>query len=303
MKRKILTVLLCGALLCLLLAGCGGGTAAGSDAAVAARLADNGGRVSVLSYNTAAPWGSFFKGTSSGKRVDLFIRQIRALAPDSLGVQEINSDWAGKLTEALPAYAYYGVPRGGDKNEKTSEMSGVFYLKDKYELLDSGTFWLTETPETESRYPDAGCNRVCSYVVLKNKQTGFTYAHFNTHLDHVSEGARALGGQLIAERAAALRDTYGESFPVVVTGDFNESRDGAACKALEAAGFSNAQPAEKDTQPTYHNWGEQTQGQAIDFVFCSAGFAPVSHTVYAVQVDGSFVSDHYAVGATLEAAG
>lgn len=302
MKQKLIAILLCGALFCLALTGCGGETTTGSDAVIAARLADNGNRVSVLSYNTAAPWGSFFKGTSSGKRIGLFVQQIRALAPDSLGVQEINSDWAAQLTEALPAYAYYGVPRGGDKNEKTSEMSGVFYLKDKYELLDSGTFWLTETPETESRYPDAGCNRVCSYVVLKNKQTGFTYAHFNTHLDHVSEGARELGGQLIAERAAALRDAYGESFPVVVTGDFNEYRDGAACRALEAVGFTNAQPAEQDTQPTYHNWGEQTEGQAIDFVFCSAGFTPVSHMVYAVRVDGTFVSDHYAVGATLEAA-
>lgn len=302
MKQKLIAILLCGALFCLALTGCGGEATTGSDAVIAARLADNGSRVSVLSYNTAAPWGSFFKGTSSGKRIGLFVQQIRALAPDSLGVQEINSDWAAQLTEALPAYAYYGVPRGGDKNEKTSEMSGVFYLKDKYEILDSGTFWLTETPETESRYPDAGCNRVCSYVVLKNKQTGFTYAHFNTHLDHVSEGARELGGQLIAERAAALRDAYGENFPVVVTGDFNEYRDGAACKALEAAGFTNAQPAEQDTQPTYHNWGEQTEGQAIDFVFCSAGFTPVSHMVYAVRVDGTFVSDHYAVGATLEAA-
>ena len=260
----------------------------------------SGTRITVVSYNTAAPWGSFWDGTSSNKRAPLFAEQIEAIAPDSVGVQEINSNWVSRMETLLPSYAYYGVKRGGDGSEKTSEMCGIFYLKDKYELLDSGTFWLSETPDVESAYPGAGCNRICSYVVLENKQTGFTYAHFNTHLDNVSEAARTLGGNLIAERAAAMAESYGGALPVVITGDFNQNRDGTACAALENAGFVNAQPASEDTQPTYHAWGEQTTGQAIDFIFRNDAFASVSHHVYAQTADGTYVSDHYAVGAELQ---
>ena len=262
----------------------------------------SGTRITVVSYNTAAPWGSFWDGTLSSRRAPLFAEQIEAIAPDSVGVQEINSNWVSRMETLLPAYAYYGVQRGGDGSEKTSEMCGIFYLKDKYELLDSGTFWISETPDTESKYADAGCNRICSYVVLQNKTTGFAYAHFNTHLDNVSEAARTLGGNLIAERAAALIERYGGSLPVVITGDFNQYRSGTACAALEAAGFVNTQPASEDTQPTYHAWGEQTAGRAIDFIFTNRALAAVSHTVYAQQVDGTYVSDHYAVGAVLEVA-
>ncbi len=305
MKRRILAIFLLAAMLCGVLAGCGDDDrveeTAPSDATLQARLADNSGRVMVLSYNTAAPWGSIWDGTSSGKREKLFAAQILSIAPDSMGVQEINSKWVEKMEEQLPAYAYYGVKRGGDGSEKTSEMCGIFYLKDKYELLDSGTFWISDTPDTESKYPDAGCNRVCSYVVLRNHETGLTYAHFNTHLDNVSEEARTLGGNLIAERVEALVESYDGNLPVVITGDFNQNRDGTACAALEAAGFTNTQDAAKDNRPTYHNWGTETTGRAIDFIFRNDAFRTVSHTVYAGTSDGTYVSDHYAVGAELQA--
>ena len=105
-------------MLCGVLTGCGDDGRiednGAADAALQARLADNSGRVMVLSYNTAAPWGSFWDGTSSNKRAPLFAEQILSIAPDSMGVQELNSNWAKKMEELLPAYAYYGVQRGGD---------------------------------------------------------------------------------------------------------------------------------------------------------------------------------------------
>lgn len=131
-------------------------------------------RLKIVTYNTAAPWGSALKGTSSNKRAPLFAEQMANLAPDSFGVQELNSDWAGKMEAFLPDYAFYGMKRGGDSKEKTSEMNGIFYLKSKYNLLQSDTFWISETPDTESRFEGAGCHRICSYVVLQNRVTGFT---------------------------------------------------------------------------------------------------------------------------------
>ncbi len=108
------------------------------------RIKDNE-KLTVASYNTAAPWGNVLEGTHSAKRVKLFAQQINDRLPDVLGVQEINSTWVEKMEEFLPQYDYYGVKRGGDANENQSEMNGIFYLKDKFELLDCGTFWISDT--------------------------------------------------------------------------------------------------------------------------------------------------------------
>lgn len=264
------------------------------------RLNDNESIV-VASYNTAAPWGNVLKGTGSKKRAKLFAQQINDNMPDTIGVQEINSIWVEKMEENLPQYAYYGVKRGGDENEKQSEMNGIFYLKEKYELLESNTFWLTDTPETESKHPDAACYRICSYVVLKNKATEKIFAHFNTHFDHVSEAAQALGGELVAQKAKDLMGIYG-NIPVVITGDFNQYSDAPGCVALEKNGFFNANKSVEngDSMLTYNGWTKQTEGRPIDYIFVNDSFSVESYEVVTETGAKVNVSDHYMIKAVLK---
>lgn len=298
-KIRILTAVL---LAVLFLSACSAQPDAVQTEAVRARLSENGTSLVVATYNTAAPWGSLLNGTASSKRAPLFAQQMASLAPDSFGVQEINSDWVKKMETLLPDYAYYGVQRGGDGKEKTSEMSGIFYLREKYDLVESGTFWISETPQAESKYPDAGCNRVCSFVVLKNRETGFTYAHFNTHLDNVSEAARTLGGQLIAERASDMAQKYGDALATVITGDFNQAGDGTVCTVLREAGFASAADSAGNAAhfASYHAWGEYTEGEPIDFIFASSDGKASEYTIHREKVDDTFVSDHYCVSAKLD---
>lgn len=264
------------------------------------RLNDNE-NIIVASYNTAAPWGSVIEGTGSNKRAKLFAQQINDQMPDTLGVQEINSDWVKKMEEFLPQYAYYGVKRGGDKNEKQSEMNGIFYLKDKFELLQSDTFWLTDTPDVESKYPDAGCYRICSYVILKNKATGKVFAHFNTHFDNTSEGAQKLGGELVSEKAKEVSVFYGD-IPVVITGDFNQYSDAPGCMALEENGFFNANKTVKngDNMVTYNGWTKETAGRPIDYIFTNDGFTVNSYEVVTDTGAKTNVSDHYMIKSSLK---
>ena len=264
------------------------------------RINDNENIV-VASYNTAAPWGNFIKGTGSSKRAKLFAQQINDQMPDTLGVQEINSDWVAKMEEYLPQYGYYGVKRGGDPDEKHSEMNGIFYLKEKYELLESNTFWLTDTPEVESKYPDAACYRICSYVVLKNKATGEIFAHFNAHFDHINEGAQALGGKLVSERAKELVSSYG-NIPVVITGDFNQYSDAPGCVALEENGFLNANKTvdNGDNMLTYNGWTKDTVGRPIDYIFVNDAFSIENYEVVTDTGASTNVSDHYMIKASLK---
>lgn len=264
------------------------------------RINDNENIV-IASYNTAAPWGNYIKGTGSSKRAKLFAQQINDQMPDTLGVQEINSDWVAKMEEYLPQYGYYGVKRGGDPDEKHSEMNGIFYLKEKYELLESNTFWLTDTPDVESKYPDAACYRICSYVVLKNKTTGEIFAHFNAHFDHINEGAQALGGELVSKRAKELVSSYA-NIPVVITGDFNQYSDAPGCAALEENGFLNANKTVEngDNMLTYNGWTKDTVGRPIDYIFVNNVFSIENYEVVTDTGAKTNVSDHYMIKAILK---
>ena len=259
------------------------------------RLNDNE-NIIVASYNTAAPWGSVIKGTGSNKRAKLFAQQINDQMPDVLGVQEINSDWVKKMKEFLPQYDYYGVKRGGDENEKQSEMNGIFYLKDKFELLESNTFWISDTPDVESKYPDAGCYRICSYVILKNKATGKIFAHFNTHFDNTSEGAQKLGGELVSERAKDVALSYGD-IPVVITGDFNQYSDAPGCLALEEKGYKNANKTVEngDNMVTYNGWTKETVGRPIDYIFVTEGVEVNTFRIIRNTAKDMYPSDHYPI--------
>ena len=272
-----------------------------ADGAVSPDRIVDSSSIRIASYNTAAPWGNPLLGTGSSRRAVLFSNELCRISPDSIGVQEINSEWVGKLSEINPGYAYYGIQRGGDKNERQSEMSGIFYLKEKYDLLESDTFWISETPEQMSKYPGAGCNRICSYVVLKNRTTGFTYAHLNTHLDNVSTEAQDLGGKLIAEKAQQLQERYGNTLGIVITGDLNQYEDGAACSALAQAGYLNASAVNPEAaqSPTYHNWGRISEGQPIDFIYYAGGLNAKSYTVHTNRADRACTSDHYCISADL----
>ncbi len=255
----------------------------------------------VVSYNTAAPWGNLLEGTHADRRARLFAQQINDIMPDVLGVQELNTFWETELEELLPQYDHYGIKRGGDDKERTSEINAIYYLKDKFELLESNTFWISLTPEEESRFEGAGCHRICSYVVLKNKATGTLSAHFNTHLDNVSVEAQNLGGELIIKRAEELSLKYGE-LAITVTGDFNQYADGVSVTALTENGFANACDTVENGKylPTYHGWGENIYPEAIDFILAKNISNIKNYTNYEVKYDGSFVSDHYMISAELE---
>lgn len=251
----------------------------------------NNDEILVGSYNTAAPWGNLLKGTYTTRRMHLWAKQINNTLPDSLGVQEINSAWVEGLEELLPQYDYYGVKRGGDENEQKSEMNGIFYLEDKYNLLESDTFWLSNTPETESKYENAGCYRICSYVVLENKTTGEKYIHLNTHFDNSSTEAQNLGGKLVCEYAEKLAKKY-ENTPIVITGDFNQYSDGESVKLLENSGYTNANGGVMEA--TYHGWGENSHTEPIDYIFVK-GFTTSDYVVHLNTGEKTDISDHYMI--------
>lgn len=283
--KKLLSVLLSVLLICSLFSGCKKTEYSYSK--------DDSADLTIVSFNCAAPWGNILDKTSSSSRVKRFAAYMNAVKPDSIGTQEMNSKWQKKLSSLMSDYASYGVKRGGDENENKSELNCIFWLKDKYTCLEQNTFWLSETPETESKFEGAGCNRVCSYVVLKNNETDKLYIHFNTHLDNASDEARVFGASVILNKMEEISKTYSDAM-IILSGDFNDIESGKSCSLIaeKLTSCSAANPQNKTN--TYTDWGniDDESGEPIDLIFTNK--TPVHYDILN-DISNGYVSDHYGI--------
>ncbi len=223
-------------------------------------------------------------------RSDAVCKFIGKTAPDVFGVQEATKVQMDDLSKNLPDYAYVGV--GRDDGKEAGEYSPVFYRKDKFKLIKSGTFWLSETPDKPSLGWDAACRRVCSWTLLQNVKTGNSFVYANTHLDHVGEKARVNGAMLIKERLSRIAN----NLPMLITGDFNVTSSSPAYStmlnrifALQDA-YKNAKKR-KGLKSSFNNWGKiaDDKGNIIDFVFAS----PFLKAKKACLHDGNLGNGHY----------
>lgn len=212
--------------------------------------------------------------------------------PDSVGVQECEGTWYLTLKTYLKEnYDIVGVGRlTGIKC--IGESTAILYRKDKYKLVDSGTFWLSETPEKVSVGWDAKHHRTCTWVVLENRETGKQYAHINTHLDHKGELARTNGLDLVLKKAESF------DIPVVLTGDFNFEKSNPLYTQLVSGCLADTQDTAESTMSgkTYHAYDGGEEGEPIDFILTNGKINQVkNYAIIRELYDGKLVSDHYPI--------
>lgn len=234
---------------------------------------------------------------NASDRHPLIEETIRNGHPDSVGLQEATPSWMKYLTNALgDEYSYVGV--GRDDGDNSGEYSAIFYLKDKYNAVDSGTFWLSETPDEPSKGWDADCKRICTWAVLENKETGEQYLHLNAHFDHVGEEARRHSVEMILEKAIEYED-----LPVVFTADMN-IKEGSEnyVSILEDGILTDTKYSAEDTMDylTFHNTTpSENDGRILDYVLINDKFDAEVYKVVTAGIGGKFVSDHYPVYADI----
>jgi endonuclease/exonuclease/phosphatase family metal-dependent hydrolase len=148
-------------------------------------------------------------------RKDYFCSQLAFYEPDVFGIQEALPNQVLDIVTLFPKYNYIGIGRDGIGK---GESSNIFYKKDRFELLQQDTFWLSETPSVISKGWDAALNRICTYALLKDKKNKHIFWVFNTHLDHIGELARTNSIQLIHSKIESLNT---KKYPVFFMGDFN----------------------------------------------------------------------------------
>ena len=150
-------------------------------------------------------------------RAALNVATIKRYAPDLIGLQELRDESLATYREKLSGYAHILGPRAG--NKAPHEFNAIFFDPTRLEVLDSGGFWLSETPD---RYSSAWRTRVvrsATWAKFGSPSAGLSFLHLNTHLDHLSGLARAKGSELILHKLMELQEKDG--LPTIVTGDFN----------------------------------------------------------------------------------
>ncbi|MBQ5817956.1 MAG: endonuclease/exonuclease/phosphatase family protein [Bacteroidaceae bacterium] len=210
--------------------------------------------------------------------------------PDAFGLQEAMLPHMQYIDSVCPQYARVGVGRSDGK--EGGEFVTIYYNKERFDLLDSGTFWLSETPDQVSRGWDAALPRITTWVKLRDKATKRKFFYFNTHFDHKGTTARVESSKLIVEK---IREIAGKKAAVVLTGDFNIESENEALQPL----YDNMSAARRcapitDNKGTYNGWGLVKRYPVIDHIFY--GGRKVKCNAFRT-LDGDygakFISDHF----------
>lgn len=237
-------------------------------------------------------------------RKDVAAKIIKTKDIDIVGTQEVLHNQLVDLQERLPEYTAIGVGRQ-DGIEK-GEYSALFYKRDRFTEVSSGYFWLSETPEVAGSIGwDGACERIATWAILKDKQTGREVFAINTHLDHVGKIARQEGVTLLLTKAAELS----KGLPIIMTGDFNATPDSDVIKHVTNTSLkehlTNAKTIAKEftgTEWTFHDFGKipVENRDYIDYIFVSSNIETDKFEVLPEKLDEVFLSDHVPVVAKIK---
>ncbi len=232
-------------------------------------------------------------------RKDNVCAQINFFEVDIVGIQEGLIDQVNDLKKCLEQFDFVGV--GRDDGKEKGEFAGIFFNNRKFDLLKSGTFWLSTTPDIpSSKSWDAAITRICTWAFFADKTTGTKFYVFNTHLDHIGSISRIESVKLILSRIDSLASQY----PVILTGDMNSTPEDPAIITITDTTNKVRLWNTRDISMTKHYGPDGTfngftshelSDQPIDYIFVSRNIEVLQHATISESWMGHFSSDHFPV--------
>lgn len=260
-------------------------------------------RLRVLSFNVR---GSFLCDGENAweRRAALSVETVRALDPDVIGFQELQTGNLVTFERELPGYDLSLGPRYNDRPPHF--FPSLFWRAARLDAVALGGCWLSRTPDRHSGDWETACIRSAAWATLRCRTSGRTFLHFNTHLDHVSERARVEQARVAIRRLEGL---CAGGLPAIVTGDFNSPPDSQTHRLFAAAGFADAYlvAGGRDGQDvfSFHAFRgvRHPRHGRIDWILTRDGLATWNARMCRIVTDARpplYPSDHYPVVAELE---
>jgi endonuclease/exonuclease/phosphatase family metal-dependent hydrolase len=220
---------------------------------------------------------------------------------DIMGMQEVLKHQLDYILEELPVYGCLGA--GREDGQTKGEYAPIFYRKDRFRVLDQGTFWLSPTPQdTGSVGWDAVLTRICTWGKFLDKTSGLEFYFLNTHFDHMGKIARTESARLVLD----FIQNKTNDLPVILTGDFNSTPKDEPYLILTNPknGLSDACSSGNKTdtclEGTFNGFGTQKEPERIDMIFFKGRWDLVSYNVLKIKGGDMFISDHWPVVAELK---
>lgn len=249
----------------------------------------------VMTFNVRLPLASDGPERWEARR-DLFVKTIREQHPDVFGTQELYREQGDYVVAKLPDYAWFGMGRKGGEGD---EHMGVFYRTDEWQVLDSGNFWLSDTPGVPgSDTWGTPFPRMVTWARFERKADGRTFVLFDTHLPYreQDDAAREKGAALILKRIARLPADE----PFVLTGDFNTTPDSKVHQVLTRH-LQDAwlvAPRRSGPEKTFHDFTGNSD-RRIDWILVR-GFHVEDVRTVTTHEGKLYPSDHFPVVADLQ---
>lgn len=253
-----------------------------NDSLINAMVELSGDALKVMSYN-------IYTNNPNRIRCMQVASNIANFDPDVFGVQELNTIWIKLLerySDIFDEYEMVGKPRMNEKDTSNgNEYSAIFYKKDKFDLIEESTKWLSDTPEEISKLDGSEYYRIMTYAVFERKSDGKRFMHVNTHLG-TEKDVRFKQLNIMLEIVGGLLEKHGD-IPVYFTGDYNMRESEEAYSVILNRGYG-------DTRNLFDKENRKaTCGTAIiDYCFVSKDDFYVTHFDVGYGLEGS---DHYPV--------
>lgn len=221
------------------------------------------------------------------------VEQLQSARPTIIGFQEVLKNQLDDLSSALPSFGVIGV--GRDDGIAAGEFAPIFFDTTRYQLLQSGTFWLSPSPDIPSKGWDAALNRICSYALLQSKYDGKNIWVLNTHFDHIGEAARLHSAQLLVEKFAEFTQIV--NAPMLLLGDFNAEPNSPVYLLLKAS-FQDLSCSKRHrelcSEPTFNAFTlTAADDKIIDYFFGSPEIVSLQFKVLKNPFATSYPSDHF----------
>jgi endonuclease/exonuclease/phosphatase family metal-dependent hydrolase len=252
--------------------------------------------IQIASYNLR------FNNPSDGpnawpNRKEMVKKLIQYHGFDIFGTQEALRGQLNDIAE-LNEFAFLG--KGRDDGKEAGEHSAIFYKKDRFDVLKSGDFWLSETPDKPGKGWDATCcNRICSWAKFRDKLTKKEFFFFSAHFDHQGVVARRESGKLMTQKIKEIA----KNEPVIFVGDLNSTPDTEQVKTIQTLlsdSFQATAMAPYGPVGTFTGFKlDAPMKDRIDYIFVSKQFKVNKYGALTDQEDHRFPSDHFPV--TVEA--
>lgn len=219
---------------------------------------------------------------------------LDSIRPDVFGMQEVVAESDSFVQANLPLYDH--VVQGRHPGLWSDESCPLYWRTDKFDLVQSRTFWLSETPDTLSVGWDAKYERIATYIMLQSKATNKRLIVFNTHLDHKGAVARQESLRLIADTLKALS---GDTMALFVMGDMNvEPEDSALIPMYDYMHWSQAEAKVTTDMRTFTGFRHRPDKEKIiDFIFYRNATAE-RFEVFCDTTRVPFLSDHRPIQTT-----